>query len=622
MRGPTHTVAHIQLNASYRATPDAEGDSQSSSSNSPTREAFEESDFYGGNNDSQSSIGVPTFQDMAVSEEDCEPPANRLPAEVLIGIFSKLATPMDLLNCMLVSKRWARNSVDLLWHRPSCTEWVKHSSICRTLTEDRPYFGYKDFIKRLNLASLAQQVNDGSVMPLTVCKRIERLTLTNCEGLSDTGLTELLEDCHHLLALDISGDVQITEASMNALANNCPRLQGLNISGCTRISNDSMIAVAENCKYIKRLKLNDCDQLENSAIMAFAQNCPNILEIDLHQCKQIEDEPITELVKSGQTLRELRLANCELISDSAFLSLPNNRVYEHLRILDLTSCSRLTDFAVEKIISVAPRLRNLVFAKCRNLTDAAVNSISKLGKNLHYLHLGHCGNITDPAVIKLVQLCNRIRYIDLGCCTHLTDESIVKLATLPKLRRIGLVKCSSITDKSVLALANANQYPQRHAHPLGYQGGMFGYEPPGSSSLERVHLSYCTNLTLKSIIILLNKCHKLTHLSLTGVRAFLRPDLERFCREAPAEFTDNQRNVFCVFSGNGVNGLREHLNGQEFIRNNIHDDDDDDQTMTGMMGAAALTAGDDDDVDGNGDDFGLEDDQDQAPGGVSFGGAT
>lgn len=231
--------------------------------------------------------------------------------------------------------------------------------------------------------------------------------------------------------------------------------------------------------------------------MAFAQNCPNILEIDLHQCKQIEDEPITELVKSGQTLRELRLANCELISDSAFLSLPNNRVYEHLRILDLTSCSRLTDFAVEKIISVAPRLRNLVFAKCRNLTDAAVNSISKLGKNLHYLHLGHCGNITDPAVIKLVQLCNRIRYIDLGCCTHLTDESIVKLATLPKLRRIGLVKCSSITDKSVLALANANQYPQRHAHPLGYQGGMFGYEPPGSSSLERVHLSYCTNLTLK-----------------------------------------------------------------------------------------------------------------------------
>jgi F-box and leucine-rich repeat protein GRR1 len=62
----------------------------------------------------------------------------------------------------------------------------------------------------------------------------------------------------------------------------------------------------------------------------------------------------------------------------------------------------LTDRAIEKIIDVAPRLRNLVFAKCRNLTDDAVNAISRLGKNLHYLHLGHCGHITDNAIQKLV----------------------------------------------------------------------------------------------------------------------------------------------------------------------------------------------------------------------------
>lgn len=225
--------------------------------------------------------------------------------------------------------------------------------------------------------------------------------------------------------------------------------------------------------------------------MAFAQNCPNILEIDLHQCKLIEDEPITELFRSSNTLRELRLAYCDLITDNAFLSLPNNRTFDHLRILDLTCCSLLTDAAVDKIITVAPRLRNLVFAKCRNLTDAAVNSISRLGKNLHYLHLGHCGQIRDPAVIRLVSLCNRIRYIDLGCCVHLTDESIMKLANLPKLRRIGLVKCAAITDRSVYALAHAGSA----------QAGLFhhrnGNMLPISSNLERVHLSYCTNLTLE-----------------------------------------------------------------------------------------------------------------------------
>jgi hypothetical protein len=66
----------------------------------------------------------------------------------------------------------------------------------------------------------------------------------------------------------------------------------------------------------------------------------------------------------------------------------------------------------------------------------------------------------------------------------------------------------------------------------------------------------------QSIIRLLNACPKLTHLSLTGVTAFLREDLEKFCREAPADFTEHQRQVFCVFSGPGVTGLKHFLNNK------------------------------------------------------------
>jgi F-box and leucine-rich repeat protein GRR1 len=192
----------------------------------------------------------------------------------------------------------------------------------------------------------------------------------------------------------------------------------------------------------------------------------------------------------------LRLANCELIDDGAFLSLPPNKTYEQLRILDLTSCTRLTDRAVEKIIDVAPRLRNLVLAKCRNITDAAVFAISRLGKNLHYVHLGHCVHLTDEAVKRLVHSCNRIRYIDLGCCTHLTDDSVTRLATLPKLKRIGLVKCANITDESVYALAKANMRlrSRRDADGNIVHGEHY---TSSHSSLERVHLSYCTNLTLR-----------------------------------------------------------------------------------------------------------------------------
>jgi F-box and leucine-rich repeat protein GRR1 len=138
-----------------------------------------------------------------------------------------------------------------------------------------------------------------------------------------------------------------------------------------------------------------------------------------------------------------------------------------------------------------------VFAKCRNLTDVAVNAISKLGKNLHYVHLGHCSQITDDAVKNLVHCCARIRYIDLGCCTRLTDASVTRLATLPKLRRIGLVKCQAITDESVYALSHASKRISNPSGPADLTYPDFHGGNSHVSSLERVHLSYCINLTLR-----------------------------------------------------------------------------------------------------------------------------
>jgi len=255
------TVAAVPLSDDAEAEIDArrrvpEDSRSTSSTSSPAPPDNEESDFFLNANDSQSSLGVPNLGDMQVADDDddeCVPPVNRLPNEILIAIFAKLSSLSDVLHVMLTCKRWSRNAVDILWHRPSCTTWDKHNLICRTLSVDDPYFHYRDFIKRLNLASLHESVNDGSVVPLASCNRVERLTLTNCKNLTDSGLIPLITNNTHLLALDISNDDQITEQSMFAIAEQCKRLQGLNITGCGRISNESLINLAKNCRYLKRV---------------------------------------------------------------------------------------------------------------------------------------------------------------------------------------------------------------------------------------------------------------------------------------------------------------------------------------------------------------------------------
>ncbi|KAL8742884.1 MAG: hypothetical protein Q9190_004706 [Brigantiaea leucoxantha] len=580
--------------------------SVSSSSSSPERAVYDDTDFFTAQrNDSQSSLGIVSLGDMTVSssleEEHRISPISRLPPELLIYAFSKLNSTADLRNCMLVSKTWSRNCVDLLWHRPLCNTWPNLLNVVSSVRNEDGYYPYFALVKRLNLSNLSDQISDGTVQPFVHCKRIERLTLTGCTKLTDHGVVSLLTGSNSLLALDITGLDAVTDHSLNAVAEHCSRLQGLNITDCSKVTDESLSWVAKNCRYLKRLKLNNCTLVTDESVTAVARHCPSMLEIDLHNCLQITDASITSLISHGRQLRELRVAHCRLITDHAFLDLPKHLAFDSLRILDLTGCLQLRDEAVEKIIDTSPRLRNLVLAKCKEITDRSVNAITKLGKNLHYIHLGHCAHITDGAVIQLVKMCNRIRYIDLACCHRLTDASVKQLATLPKLRRIGLVKCQSITDRSILALAKASIEPRQ--------------KPLGPSLLERVHLSYCVHLTLQGIHALLNQCPKLTHLSLTGVQAFfLREDLISFC-----QFTDHQRNMFCVFSGEGVNRLRNYLNEDPESLYNAEgtmfddregEDGDADQQVTGLLNATGLGADDDDvneeDETGEGSQYGGE----------------
>lgn len=90
-------------------------------------------------------------------------------------------------------------------------------------------------------------------------------------------------------------------------------------------------------------------------------------------------------------------------------------------------------------------------------------------------------------------------------------------------------------------------------------------------TLERIHLSYCENITIPAIHYLLQKLTKLTHLSLTGIPAFRHPELQKFCRPPPREFNSTQRAAFCVYSNSGVRDLRRYL---EKMMAPIHDNAD------------------------------------------------
>lgn len=235
--------------------------STSSSSSSPERTAYEDDFFTAQRNDSQSSIGAVSFRELPLSpasdrEREREhriSPISRLPPELLIAVFARLSSSVDLRSCMLVSKTWARNSAEMLWHRPLCNTWQNLANVTQSIQMPDGYFPYYALVKRLNLSNLNEQINDGSVQPFIACKRIERLTLTGCTRLTDLGVCTLIGGSKSLLALDITGLDSITDHTLKSVALECGRLQGLNITDCVRVTDESLVEVARHCHFLKRV---------------------------------------------------------------------------------------------------------------------------------------------------------------------------------------------------------------------------------------------------------------------------------------------------------------------------------------------------------------------------------
>lgn len=487
-----------------------------------------------------------------------------MPSEIVLHILKHLPSDGDLVQCAYVCKRWSYLALELLWYKPNFARSSSWLQFFKVIQSTQQSFPYTSFVRRINLSPLSNLIEDIQLMALSTCVRLERLTLAGCSRLTDVGLCALIngEDSGigaGLVSIDLSDVPLITNFTILKVAFCCPNLQGFNLSMSREqqlITDVGIVKLAKSCKDLKRIKLNNCVKVTDESAICLAMNCPRLLEVDFTNCN-INDDALKTIFEYSHDLRELRLSQSDVpvvkISDDAFLTssltLKQNTMqqegplefyyYHQLRLVDFTGISTITDESIAALVQAAPKIRSLVLNKCSNITDEGILSICKLGRFLHFLHLGHCSKITDESVTKLAILCNRIRYLDMACCSEVTDKSLIELANLQKLKRIGLVKCSKITDISI---------------------GAFTSHVRLANSLERIHLSYCIRLSVRAISRLLNVCRKLNHLSLTNVPSFLRDDLQSFCRSPPREFTEIQRRSFCVYSGKGVQDLRDYLN--------------------------------------------------------------
>jgi F-box and leucine-rich repeat protein GRR1 len=290
-------------------------------------------------------------------------------------------------------------------------------------------------LERLTLTGCTSITDDTIATVLTQTKHLVAADFSEVTQLTDKSIMAIAQNCPRLQGMNISGCKLVTSDAVALLAKNCKLLRRIKLCGCELIADSALTSLAQNCPVLLEVDLVNCPLITDTSVREMWKNSFHMRELRLAQCGNLTDlafpaphSSIQGVSSVGGHLASIQQQHNYYGSESAPASrgvspfthhdeatsqsqgqtddtfprtsstpiqapmhthLRSIRMFDHLRVLDLTNCNTISDASIEGIVSNVPRIRNLILAKCTRLTNESVYSISRLGKNLHYLHLGH-----------------------------------------------------------------------------------------------------------------------------------------------------------------------------------------------------------------------------------------
>ncbi|XP_076261189.1 uncharacterized protein LOC143197030 [Rhynchophorus ferrugineus] len=185
-------------------------------------------------------------------------------------------------NCPQLAYLYLRRCIQItdagLKFVPSFCSGLRELSVsdCSNVTD----FGLYELAKlgpTLRYLSVAKcdQVSDAGLKVIArKCYKLRYLNARGCEAVSDDAITVLARSCTRLRALDI-GKCDVSDAGLRALAECCPNLKKLSLRNCELVTDRGVQCVAYYCRGLQQLNIQDCQiSLEGyRAVKKYCKRC-------------------------------------------------------------------------------------------------------------------------------------------------------------------------------------------------------------------------------------------------------------------------------------------------------------------------------------------------------------
>ncbi|XP_024021913.1 F-box/LRR-repeat protein 2 [Morus notabilis] len=137
-------------------------------------------------------------------------------------------------------------------------------------------------------------------------------------------------------SLNLAQNRSLGNESIKTFASLCPDLQMLDLSNCVGITEEGVLEVLRRCPEIRHLGMNQCIGIENFLVdfelsnlevlcawgsgiddyglALIGKRCPQLLQLDLTGCLAVTAKGVKEVVQSCRALREINLKWCNNVS--------------------------------------------------------------------------------------------------------------------------------------------------------------------------------------------------------------------------------------------------------------------------------------------------------------------
>ncbi|KAH6584537.1 hypothetical protein BASA50_007459 [Batrachochytrium salamandrivorans] len=199
---------------------------------------------------------------------------------------------------------------------------------------------------------------------------------------------------------------------------------------CTRLDEDGLLSIAYLCPNVRTLNLSLCGRITNKVLIEIGASCKHIFSLTLKGAFLPTDAGFSSMFSGlGSSLTNLSLEHAAKLTNTSLHVLSESA--PNLRILNLTSCSKVGDDAIETI----SKMKCLEHLELNGLRDdvessAILQLISAIGHQLTTLSLNGYNLLGDTVVEAITETCKGLSSLSLSECPLITSAGVISALKL------------------------------------------------------------------------------------------------------------------------------------------------------------------------------------------------